>query len=90
MPPACPSPHPGHDSGTAFLSFLGHGVPACRGLGKLGPAVLQPPPVGPRRGCCATLPTKSKSKFNKSNPKSVGNTRPRLHAVLFASHPSTS
>lgn len=54
-------PHPGRDSGTAFLSFLGHGVPASRGLGKLGPAVLhvlQAPPVGPRRGCCATLPTK--------------------------------
>lgn len=69
MPPACPSPHPGHDSGTAFLSFLGHGVPASRGLGKLGPAVLQPPPVGPRRGCCATLPTKSKSQVQQVQPK---------------------
>lgn len=86
MPPACP-PHPGHDSGTAFSSFLGHGVPASRALGKLGPAVLQPPPVGPRRGCCATLPTKPK---HKSNPKSVGSTRPRLHAAFLASHPSTS
>lgn len=42
-----PSPHPGHYSGTAFLSFLGHGIPASRGLGKLGPAVLQPPPGWP-------------------------------------------